>query len=176
MPDKPTITVRGIGCRPDRDRQKAIHHSHGPLTPLLEAFMVALTCLGGLTDRNARTSADHAADLAAALDEARRMADAETARFRAGLDAAKAETIRDVANHIARGTDAALTRRVRVVDPNSVLIAAAVLVGGILVAGIGGYWWGNSSAGEALRETEVGLRAAFNNGPTTAPAQPHDLE
>jgi len=140
----------------------------GPMTPLLEAFVLTLTRLGTLTDRNARISADHATALAAALDQARRAADAETARFRAGLDTAKAETIRDVANHIARSADAALTRRVRVVDRNSVLIAAAVLAGSILVAGVGGYWWGQSSATAAIRETEVGLRAAFNNGPTAA--------
>ena len=140
----------------------------GPLTPLLEAFKLTLACLGSLTDRNARISADHATALAAALDQARRAADAETARFRAGLDAAKAETIRDVATHIARSADAALTRRVRVVDRNSVLVAAGVLVGSILAAGAGGYWWGSSSATAAVRETEVGLRAAFQNGPTAA--------
>lgn len=100
----------------------------GPLTPLLEAFMLTLGRLGTLTDRNARISADHAAAMAAALDQARRAADAETGRFRSQLDAATAETIRDVAHHIARSADAALTRRVRVLDRNSVLIAAAVLV------------------------------------------------
>jgi hypothetical protein len=140
----------------------------GPLTPLLEAFMLTLTRLGGLTDRNARISADHAAALVAALDQARQAADAETGRFHARLDAAKAETVRDVANHIARSADAALTRRVRVFDRNSALIAAAVLVGSILAAGLGGYWWGNSSATAAIHETEVGLQAAFNNGPTAA--------
>jgi hypothetical protein len=57
--------------------------------------------------------------LTAALGQARRAADAETARFRAGLDAAKAETIHDVAHQIARSADAALTRRVRAVDRNS---------------------------------------------------------
>jgi len=140
----------------------------GPLTPLLEAFMLTLTRLGGLTDRNAQISADHAAALAAALDQARQAADAETARFHARLDAVKAETIRDVAHHIARSADAALTRRVRVFDQNSALIAAAVLVGSILAAAAGGYWWGNNSATSAIRETEIGLQAAFNDGPTAA--------
>jgi hypothetical protein len=60
-----------------------------------------------------RISADHATALAAALDQAPRAADAETERFRAGLDAPKAATIRDVANHIARSADAAQTHRVR---------------------------------------------------------------
>jgi hypothetical protein len=140
----------------------------GPLTPLLEALMLTLTRLGGLTDRNARISADHAAALAAALNQARQAADAETERFHARLDAAKAETVRDVANHIARSADAALTRRVRVFDRNSALIAAAVLVGSILAAGLGGYWWGNSSATAAIHETEVGLQAAFSDGPSAA--------
>lgn len=140
----------------------------GPLTPLLDAFMLTLTRLGSLTDRNARISADHAASLTTTLDQARRVADSEIERFRAGLDAAKAETIHDVAHHIARSADAALTRRVRVLDRNSVLIAAAVLVGSILASGIGGYWWGESSATADIRETEAGLRAAFNNGPAAA--------
>jgi len=155
------------------DRMRAAAHQagiddDGPLTPLIEAFALTLARLGTLTDRNARISADHAASLAAALDQARRAADAETERFRAHLDAAKAETIRDVANHIARSADAALTRRVHVVDRNSVLVAASVLVGSILAAGIGGYWWGDSRATAAIRETEVGLRVAFNDGPTAA--------
>lgn len=140
----------------------------GPLTPLLEAFMLTLTCLGGLTDRNARISADHAAGLAAALDQARQAADAETERFRAGLDAAKAETVRDVAIHIAHSADAALTRRVRVFDRNSALVAAGVLVGSILVALAGGYWWGDSSATVAVHETEAGLQTAFSDGPRAA--------
>jgi len=36
------------------------------------------------------------------------------------------------------------------------------------VARIGGYWWGDRSATAAVRETEVGLRAAFNDGPAAA--------
>lgn len=140
----------------------------GPLTPLLEALMLTLTRLGSLTDRNARISLDHAAALAIALDQARQAADAETTRFQARLDAAKAETIRDVANHIARSADAALTRRVRVFDRNTALIAAAVLVGSILAATAAGYWWGDSSATAAIQETEAGLQAAFSNGPEAA--------
>lgn len=140
----------------------------GPLTPLLEAFMLTLDRLGALTDRNARISTEHAAALAATLSHARRAADAETERFHAHLDAAKAETVRDVANHIARSADAALTRRVRVFDRNSALIAAAVLAGSILAALAGGYWWGDSNATAAVHETEAGLQAAFNGGPHAA--------
>jgi hypothetical protein len=140
----------------------------GPLTPLLETFMLTLARLGALTDRNARITTEHAAALAATLGQARRAADAETERFHSYLDAAKAETVRDVAYHIARSADDALTRRVRVFDRNSTLIAASVLVGSILVAGIGGYWWGSSSATAAVHETEAGLQAAFTNGPRAA--------
>ncbi|HUB16052.1 MAG TPA: hypothetical protein VMB34_29165 [Acetobacteraceae bacterium] len=140
----------------------------GPLTPLLETFMLTLARLGALTDRNARITTEHAAALAATLGQARRAADAETERFHAHLDAAKAKTVRDVAIHIAHSADDALARRVRVFDRNSTLIAAAVLVGSILAAAAGGYWWGNSAATAAIRETESGLQAAFNNGPTAA--------
>jgi hypothetical protein len=140
----------------------------GPLTPLLEAIMLTLERLGALTDRNARITTEHAAALATALTLARQSANAETDRFYASLEAAKAETVRDVAHHIARSADAALTRRVRVFDRNTSLIAAAILVGGILGAFGGGYWWGSSSAQAAIRETEAGLQAAFNDGPLAA--------
>jgi len=73
------------------------------------------------------------------------------------LHAAKAETIRDVADHIARSADAALTRRVRVFDHNSTLIAVA-----------GASWWGDNSATAAICVTEVRLQAAFKGSP-------HDL-
>ena len=61
----------------------------GPPTPLLEAFMLALTRLGA-SPTATRGSVPTATALAAALDQARRAADAETGRFRAGLDTAKA--------------------------------------------------------------------------------------
>ena len=96
----------------------------GPLTPLLDAFMLTLDRLGALTDRNARISTDHAAALDTALTLARQAANAETDRFYASLDAAKAETVRDVAQHIARSADAALRRRVQVFDRNTALVAA----------------------------------------------------
>jgi len=140
----------------------------GPLTPLLEAFMLTLEQLSALTDRYARISTKHAAALDTALSLARQSANAETERFRASLEAAKAETVHDVAYHIARSADAALTRRVRVFDRNTALVATGVLVGSILVAVIGGYWWGDSSAEGAIRETEAGLQAAFNHGPKAA--------
>ena len=44
----------------------------GPLTPLLETFMLTLARLGALTDRNARITTEHAAALAATLSQARR--------------------------------------------------------------------------------------------------------
>ena len=140
----------------------------GPLTPLLETIMLTLARLGALTDRNARITTEHAAALAATLSQARQAADAETERFHAYLDAAKAETVRDVAYHIALSADAALTRRVRVFDRNSALFAAAVLVGSILAALAGGYWWGDSNATAAVHETEAGLQIAFSNGPDAA--------
>jgi hypothetical protein len=140
----------------------------GPLTPLLDAIMLTLERLGALTDRNARITTEHAAALNTTLREARQSADAETQRFYASLEAAKAQTVRDVAHHIARSADAALARRVRVFDRNTALIAAAVLVGSILTACAGGYWWGSSTAFAAVQETEAGLRMAFNNGPHAA--------
>jgi hypothetical protein len=140
----------------------------GPLTPLLDVFMLTLDRLGALTDRNARISTEHTAALDTALTLARQAANAETERFYASLDAAKAETVRDVAQHIARSADAALRRRVQVFDRNTALVAAGVLVGSILIALAGGYWWGDSNATAGIRETEVGLQAAFSDGPEAA--------
>ncbi len=42
------------------------------------------------------------------------------------------------------------------------------LVGGILGAFGGGYWWGSSTADAAIHRTEAGLQAAFNQGPDAA--------
>jgi hypothetical protein len=136
----------------------------GPLTPLLEAIMLTLDHLGTATDRNERITTEHAAALTKTLGQARQSADAEAQRFYARLEAAKAETVRDIAQHIARSADAALTRRVRVFDRNTALIAAAILVGSILGAFGGGYWRGSSTANAAIHETETGLQAAFNQG------------
>ena len=140
----------------------------GPLTPLLDAMMLTLERLGALTDRNARITTEHAAALSTALRDARQAADAETQRFYASLEAAKAKTVRDIADHIARSADAALTRRVRVFDRNTALTAAAVLAGGILIALGGGYGWGSLTALAGIHETEASLRVAFDNGPQAA--------
>ena len=140
----------------------------GPLTPLLEALMLALDRLGALTDRTARASDEHIAGIRQLLTVAREAADSETARFRAGLDTTKTEIIGEIARRIAQSADAALTRRVRVFDRNTALIAAAVLFGSILGAFVGGYWRGSSTANAAIHETEAGLQAAFNQGPEAA--------
>jgi len=127
--------------------------------------MLALERLAALNDRNARLGADHAAELRQILAVARQATDSETARFRAGLDATKTEVIREIAGKIAKSADAALTRRVRVFDRNSALIAAGILVVGLTLSLAGGYWWGNSDATTAVHETEAGLQAAFSHGP-----------
>ena len=65
---------------------------------------------------------------------------------------------------IARTADDAFTRRVRVLDRNSILVATVVLVGtGASCLG-GGYWWGGSNARADIHETEAGLQAAFAGG------------
>jgi len=140
----------------------------GPLTPLLEALMLVLDRLGTLSDRNARTSDEHVAGIHQALTVAREAADAETARFRASLEATKADVIRSVARNIAESADAALARRVRVFDRNSALLAAGVLFGSVLAAFGVGYWHADSAATTAIHETETGLQAAFNDGPEAA--------
>lgn len=140
----------------------------GPLTPLLKAFMRTLENLGELTDRQERTSINLADALKAALLEARHSADAETERFRVGLAAAKLGIIDEISDNIARKADAAFTRRVRVFDRNTALLAAGALVAAVVVAFAGGVWWGNSTAEASIHQTQAGLVAAFNGGPDTA--------
>jgi hypothetical protein len=128
----------------------------GPVTLLLDAMMLTLERLGALTDCNAWISSENAAALNITLVPPRQAAQAETERFHASLDAAKAETIRGAAHHIARSAGATLTRRVKVFDRNTALTAAGVLIASIFTALFDGYWWGNSGATAAIHETEAG--------------------
>lgn len=80
----------------------------GPITPLLQAFMLALDRLGALSDRTARLSEEHVAGIRGQLAGAREAAEAETARFRAGLDVTKAAVINEIACHIAKSASSFL--------------------------------------------------------------------
>ena len=139
-----------------------------PMMPLLSAFAQMIRFIGTRTASSNKTVADASQRITDALLTAKSAADAERDRFQADLAAAEAATIQRVGNAIARSADAALTRRVRVFDRNTALLAALALV---LTAGAGlggGYWWGSSTANAGIHQTEAGLRAAFNESPADA--------
>ncbi len=139
-----------------------------PMMPLLTALAHAIRFLGERTSRSDRIAQETSRQTIDTLLQGRRTADAETARFQAGLASTEADIIQRVGAAIARSADAALTRRVRVFDRNTALSAAATLFVTAAVCLGGGYWWGYHAAADDIHQTELGLRAAFDDGPATA--------
>lgn len=134
-----------------------------PMMPLLAAFAHAIRAIGSRTAGSDRIVAQASQRIADALVEARAAADAERRRFEAQLAATEAQTIGRVADAIARSSDDALARRIRVFDRNSARIAAFILFAGCAAFLGGGYYWGNSHAYVHIHQTEAGLQAAFSN-------------
>ena len=72
----------------------------------------------------------------------------------------------------ATGADRRAGDLARAQARRTAMIAGAILAGSVLttaaVFGLGGYWWGHSSAVASIHETEAGLDAAFAAGPEAA--------
>ena len=139
-----------------------------PMMPLLTAMAHAIRFLGERTSRSDRIAQETSTQTIDTLLQGRLTADAETARFQAGLASTEADIIQRVGTAIAHSADVALTRRIRVFDRNTALSAAAAL---FIVAGAclgGGYWWGHRVAADDIHQTELDLQAAFADGPATA--------
>ena len=68
----------------------------------------------------------------------------------------------------ATGADRRTAALARAHTLRTVLIAAGVLVGSIVAAGVVGYWWGSASMAASVHETEGGLAEAFRDGPAAA--------
>ena len=147
-----------------------------PMMPLLESLAQIIRFFGKRTADSDRTGTEASLRIVQALTLAKSTADAERRVFEASLATAQARTISDISSAIARSAEAALTRRVRVFDRNTTLIAVAVLFSMTGVCLTGGYWWGSSNALAGIHETEAGLRAAFANGPVNAKAWADLLE
>ena len=91
-------------------------------------------------------------------------------RATAEMRAAEAITIERISQSIAASAGKALTRRGRVFDRNTALLAAAVLFT-VTAATLGaGFAWGQHTTWAAYQQTEVGLSAAFREGPEAARA------
>ena len=139
-----------------------------PMMPLLTALARSIRFMGERTSRSDKVAQETSTRTIETLLQGRRVADAETARFQAGLASTEVDIIQRVATAIARSADVALTRRVRVFDRNTALSAAATL---FVTAGAclgGGYWWGHRVAADDIHQTDLGLQAAFADGPATA--------
>ncbi|NPD69994.1 hypothetical protein HN018_27395 (plasmid) [Lichenicola cladoniae] len=139
-----------------------------PLMPLLTSLAHSIRFLGDRTSRSDKVAQDASTQIIQALLQSRQNADAEIARFQAGVASSEADTIQRVGSAIAQSADAALTRRVKVFDRNTALSAAATLFGVAIACLGGGYWWGHRSAAAEIHETELGLQAAFKDDPATA--------
>ena len=135
-----------------------------PMMPLLAALARSIRFLAVRTAGSDRLATDASRRIVDAIAQSRQSADAEALRFRVGLAATEADTIQRIARGIAASADAALRQRVAVFDRNTALIAAAVLVGCILAAAAGGFWWGDRSAKATIHQTEWRLQAAFRQG------------
>ena len=139
-----------------------------PMMPLLTAMAHSIRFLGDRTSRSDRVSQDASQRIIDALAQGRQTADAELARFEAGLTKTEADIIQRVGTSIARSADTALTRRVKVFDRNTAMAAAGFLfaVGAACLGG--GYWWGHYNASTNIQQIEQGLQSAFADDPATA--------
>lgn len=143
-------------------------HQDDPMMPLLTAFAHAVRFLDARTAASDHVATESSARITAAIAESRLAAEAEARRFHAELARTEADTIQRIATAIATSADIVLRRRVDVFARNTGLLAAALLVSGIMVALAGGYWWGRNDAYAGFQATETDLRAAFVHGPDAA--------
>ena len=148
--------------------RKSGMRSDDPLMPLLTAYVKAIRLMAERTARSDQVAEQASRRIIEAIQQAHRAADAETERFKASLSVSESETIRRVADAIAVSAEKALTRRVRVFDRNTAYAAAGVLFAVAASCFGGGYWWGHHAATTSIHETEVGLQAAFADGPDVA--------
>lgn len=168
QPDPSSEEVEKLLAEMREGARRAGMQRDDPLMPLLTSLAHSIRFLGDRTSRSDKVAQDASAQIIQALLQSRQNANAEIARFQAGLASSEADTIQRIASSIASSADAALTRRVKVFDRNTALSAAATLFGVAVACLGGGYWWGHQSAATGIHETEAGLQAAFKGNPATA--------
>jgi hypothetical protein len=139
-----------------------------PMAPLVLAFIQTIKFLSERTAQSDRLTTDASRRIAQSVRQSRQVTEAETKRFRASLAKTEADMIRRIATGIVETADAAWTRRVRVFDRNTALLAGVFLFAVASASLAGGILWGRGLAYAAFRETEVGLHEAFIDGPDTA--------
>lgn len=141
-----------------------------PMMPLLTALARSIRFMGEQTSRSDTVAQETGTQIMQALLQSRQNANAEIARFQAGIASTEADTIQHVGSAIARSADAALTRRIKVFDRNTALSTAAALF--IVAAGClgGGYWWGRMSVTGEIDATVNGAQIALGDHPVDAEA------
>lgn len=134
-----------------------------PMMPLLTALARSIRFMGERTSRSDTVAQETGTQIMQALLQSRQNANAEIARFQAGIASTEADTIQRVGSAIARSADAALTRRIKVFDRNTALCAAAALF--IVAAGClgGGYWWGRMSVTGQIDAAVNGAQIALGD-------------
>lgn len=141
-----------------------------PMVPLIRVLGEILRFISARTARSDRIASDASRRIARTVSQSRQAADAETKRFRAALAKTEADTVGRIATAIVETADAAWTRRVRVFDRNTAMLAGLVLFAVAAACLAGGAWWGRSSTYADFHETEADLHAAFIDGPDRAHA------
>ena len=120
-----------------------------------------------LDERHAALVAASAAtvdELRIILAEGRETAEAEASRFRAECQATETATIAGMSSAIAKASAQAFDGRVRAMDQRTAASVALGLVAALVAGAAGGWWTGVTTTRAAIVETEVNLRAAFQDG------------
>jgi hypothetical protein len=168
MPDLPPHDAeRLIAALREAARQAGLRRDD-PMATLIHSFIRTIKFLGERTARSDRIAINASRRIARTVSQSRQAAEAETKRFRAVLAKTEADTVQRIATAIVETADVAWTRRVRVYDRNTAMLAGFILFAVAAACLAGGDWWGRSRAYVAFRETEAGLHEAFIDGPDGA--------
>lgn len=139
-----------------------------PLAPLVDGMAVTADHLDMRQDELMAASAATVDELRIVLAEGRETAEAEAARFRAECQATEAETVAALSSSIAKASAQAFDGRVRAMDRRTAALVGIGLVACLVAGAAGGWWTGVTTTRAAIAETEVGVRAAFRDGPESA--------
>lgn len=139
-----------------------------PLCPLTEGLAVHADHLDARHDELVAASAATVDELRTVLAEGRETAEAEAQRFRAECWATETATVASLSTALADASAEAFAGRVRAMDRRTAALVAIGLVVALVAGAAGGWWSGVTTTRAAIVETEMGLRAAFRNGPETA--------
>lgn len=132
-----------------------------PIMPLITAFVHAIRHIGARTAASDRVAQESSNAIIGALLQAKKVTDGEIERIMFSVSATESDRIQRVGDAIARSADGALTRRVRVYDRNTALLAALIL---FMIASIAcgcGFLLGEKVAYADVHETQHEMSNLF---------------